>query len=486
MGANFDVTAVLKANVTDFSSGLKQAQTSIQNLKSQASASLDKVSESLSSFGSSATKLGAGLTAGLTAPAVAGVTKIIKSYADLEQSLGGVETLFKDNGTSAIQLAKKYNITAKEAQEMYDTMEAKGASVLSNANNAFKTAGVSANQYMQQVTSFSATLLQGLGGDTEKAAQYADKALVQMADNANKMGTNMSDIQNAYQGFAKDNYTMLDNLKLGYGGTAGEMARLVNESGVLNGEFEATAQNVKDIPFHTLIEAIGITQDRLGITGTTAKEASETVAGSFYAMKAAAENFVAGLGHDEADIAGLMEDLKDTILTFKDNVVRVLLTIWDNLPLEPWQKWTGLIATLAGPALVAIGAVASGIAKMITAFKVISGAVSSLSSLFTVAESGSGIFSAIAGAIGAIGSTVLIVIAVITALIAILVGVYNTSEDFRNKVNSAWEAVKNAVTSAVQEIVSFVSDIWGTMTSWWEENHELIERVSIDNIGHIN
>jgi phage-related protein len=478
MGANFDVTAVLKANVTDFSSGLKQAQTSIQNLKSQASASLDKVSESLSSFGASATKLGAGLTAGLTAPAVAGVTKIIKSYADLEQSLGGVETLFKDNGTSAIGLAKKYNITAQEAQNLYDTMEEKGANVIANANKAFKTAGVSANDYMQQVTSFSATLLQGLGGDTEKAAQYADKALVQMADNANKMGTNMSDIQNAYQGFAKDNYTMLDNLKLGYGGTAGEMARLVNESGVLNGEFEATAQNVKDIPFHTLIEAIGITQDRLGITGTTAKEASETVSGSFYAMKAAAENFVAGLGHDEADIAGLMEDLKDTILTFKDNVVRVLLTIWDNLPLEPWQKWTGLIATLAGPALIAVGSVASGIAKMITAFKVISGAVSSLSSLFTFAEGGSSIFSALAGAIGAVSSTVLIVIAVVTALIAVLVGVYNTSEDFRNKVNSAWEAVKGAITSAVQEIASFVSNIWGSMTSWWQENHELIERVA--------
>ena len=256
------------------------------------------------------------------------------------------------------------------------------------------------------------------------------------------------------------------------------MARLVNESGVLNGEFEATAQNVKDIPFHTLIEAIGITQDRLGITGTTAKEASETVAGSFQAMKASFENLVAGLGNGEADIEGLLENLKETVLTFKDNVVRVLLTIWDNLPLEPWQKWTGLIATLAGPALVAIGAVASGIHKMIETFGIISSIATKLSSLFTVAEGGSGIFSAIAGAIGAIGSTVLIVIAVITALIAILVGVYNTSEDFRNKVNSAWEAVKSAVTSAVQEIVSFVSDIWGTMTSWWEENHELIERVA--------
>jgi phage-related protein len=478
MGTNFDVTAILKANVSDFSSGMKEAQASLQSLKHQTGSSLDKISNSLSAVGASAIKLGSGMTATLTAPVVAGVTGIVKSFADLEQSLGGVETLFKDNGTSAIGLAKKYNITAKEAQAMYDTMEAKGASVLSNANNAFKTAGVSANQYMQQVTSFSATLLQGLGGDTEKAAQYADKALVQMADNANKMGTNMSDIQNAYQGFAKDNYTMLDNLKLGYGGTAGEMARLVNESGVLNGEFEATAQNVKDIPFHTLIEAIGITQDRLGITGTTAKEASETVAGSFQAMKASFENLVAGLGHGEADIYGLFENLKETVLTFKDNVVRVLLTIWDNLPLEPWQKWVGLIAVSAGPALIAIGGVISVIGKLVGTISLIAGAVSKVSALFSALQGGSGILGTIASAFGAIGAPVLVVIAVIASLIAILVGVYNTSEEFRNKVNSAFEAVKTAITSAIQEAVSFVQDIWGTLVSWWSENHELIERVA--------
>lgn len=482
MGTNFDVTAILKANVSDFAAGLKEAQMSIQSLKNQTGSSLDKISDSLSSFGASAMKLGAGLTAGLTAPTVAGITKVIKSYADLEQSLGGVETLFKDNGTSAIQLAKKYNITAKEAQEMYDTMEAKGASVLSNANNAFKTAGVSANQYMQQVTSFSATLLQGLGGDTEKAAQYADKALVQMADNANKMGTNMTDIQNAYQGFAKDNYTMLDNLKLGFGGTASEMARLVNESGVLNGAFEATAENVKDIPFHTLIEAIGITQDRLGITGTTAKEASETVSGSFFAMKAAAENFVAGLGHDEADIAGLMEDLKDTILTFKDNVVRVLLTIWDNLPLEPWQKWLGLIAVSAGPALIAIGGVVTVIGKFVGAISLIAGAVSKVSTWFTLLNSGgsalSVTFAKIVGVVSSLGAPFLAVIAVITSVIAVLVGVYNTSEEFRNKVNSAFETVRNTVTSAIQEVVSFVMELFGTLISWWNENHVLFEQTA--------
>ena len=339
MGVNFDVTAILKANVSDFSRGLKEAQTSIQSLKQQTGSSFEKIGNSLSTVGMSAMKLGAGLTAGLTTPVVGAVGGVVKSFADLEQSLGGVQTLFKQNGTSVNNLAKEYGMTREEAQRLYKTMADEGTNVIENANRAFKTAGVSANSYMEQVTSFSATLLQGLGGDTAKAAQYADKALVQMADNANKMGTNMTDIQNAYQGFAKDNYTMLDNLKLGYGGTASEMARLVNESGVLNGEFEATAENVKDIPFHTLIEAIGITQDRLGITGTTAKEASETVSGSFQAMKAAAENLVAGLGNNEADIKTLMENMKDTILTFKDNVVRVLGTIWDNLPLAPWQKW---------------------------------------------------------------------------------------------------------------------------------------------------
>lgn len=482
MGTNFDVTAILKANVSDFARGMKEAQMAFQSMKNQTGSSLDKISNSLSAVGTASMKLGAGMTATLTAPVVAGVTGIVKSFADLEQSLGGVETLFKDNGTSAIGLAKKYNITAKEAQEMYDTMEAKGASVLSNANNAFKTAGVSANQYMQQVTSFSATLLQGLGGDTEKAAQYADKALVQMADNANKMGTNMSDIQNAYQGFAKDNYTMLDNLKLGYGGTAGEMARLVNESGVLNGEFEATAQNVKDIPFHTLIEAIGITQDRLGITGTTAKEASETVSGSFQAMKASFENLVAGLGNGEADIYGLFENLKETVSTFKDNVGRVLLTIWDNLPLAPWQKWLGLIAVSAGPALIAIGGVISVIGKLVGTISFIAGAVSKVSAWFTLLNSGgsalSVTFAKIVGVVSSLGAPFLVVIAVIASLIAILVGVYNTSEEFRNKVNSAFEAVRSTVTSAIQEVVSFVMEIFGTLISWWNENHALFEQTA--------
>ena len=146
---------------------------------------------------------------------VGGLTAVIKGYADLEQSLGGVSTLFKQNGSSVNTLARDYGMTRQQAQALYNTMDREGTNVIENANRAYRTAGVSANRYMEQVTSFSATLLQGLGGDTAKAAKYGDKALVQMSDNANKFGTNMTDIQNAYQGFAKDNYSMLDNLKLG-------------------------------------------------------------------------------------------------------------------------------------------------------------------------------------------------------------------------------------------------------------------------------
>ena len=175
-------------------------------------------------------------------------------------------------------------ILAQESVELVGGVETlfgeSSDAVLEYANEAYKTAGISANQYMEQVTGFSATLLQGLEGDTARAAEVADIAVKDMADNANKMGTSLSSIQNAYQGFAKDNYTMLDNLKLGYGGTASEMARLLNDSGVLGDSIEVTAQTVKDVPFDKVIEGIHVIQQNIGITGTTTKEAMETISGS--------------------------------------------------------------------------------------------------------------------------------------------------------------------------------------------------------------
>lgn len=260
---------------------------------------------------SAGTKLGSMLSTGVKASLVAGVAGLgaiigsaLTEGGALQQSLGGVETLFKDSASQ----------------------------VIAAANEAYRTAGVSANDYMEQVTSFSATLLQGLGGDTEAAASYADKAIVQMADNANKMGTDMSAIQYAYQGFAKDNYTMLDNLKLGYGGTQAEMARLINDSGVLGDSIQVTAETVKDVPFSSIIDAIGVIQDNLGITGTTAKEAATTLTGSFASVKAALGNVLAGLALGQ-DLGPSLNALATTLTTFlTGNLIPAITNILTALP----------------------------------------------------------------------------------------------------------------------------------------------------------
>ena len=266
-----------------------------------------------SAFGNTPTQVGqsvGGQLAGAvkTAIAAAGIgaafSKALSEGAALEQSLGGVETLFKDSADQ----------------------------VIANAEKAFQTAGVSANSYMEQVTSFSATLLQGLGGDTDAAARIADQAIVQMADNANKMGTDMASIQYAYQGFAKDNYEMLDNLKLGYGGTQSEMARLINDSGVLGDSIQVTAETVKDVPFDKIIEAIGVIQDDLGITGTTAEEAATTLSGSLASMKASFSNVLSGLTLGR-DIGPALNGLAQTTTTFLvGNLLPAIGNILSALP----------------------------------------------------------------------------------------------------------------------------------------------------------
>ncbi len=260
---------------------------------------------------SAGSQLGSILSTGIKGAVVAGVAGLgaiiggaLTEGGALQQSLGGVETLFKDSS----------------------------GQVIAAANEAYRTAGVSANSYMEQVTSFSATLLQGLGGDTAAAASYADKAIVQMSDNANKMGTSMESIQYAYQGFAKDNYTMLDNLKLGYGGTQAEMARLINDSGVLGDSIEVTAETVKDVPFSSIIDAIQVIQDNLGITGTTAKEAATTLTGSFASVKAALSNVLAGLALGQ-DLGPALNALSSTLSTFlSGNLIPALYNILSALP----------------------------------------------------------------------------------------------------------------------------------------------------------
>ena len=212
----------------------------------------------------------------------------LNSYADYEQLAGGVGTLFKNNA----ETVKNY------------------------ANNAYKTSGLSANDYMETVTSFSASLLQSLNGDTAKSAKVADMAITDMSDNANKMGTDMSMIQNAYQGFAKQNYTMLDNLKLGYGGTKSEMERLLKDAQKISG-VKYDISNLNDV-----YQAIHVIQGELGITGTTAKEASTTIQGSVSAMKSAWQNMLTGIATGNTDnIGNLVNNLADSVITASQNIL---------------------------------------------------------------------------------------------------------------------------------------------------------------------
>lgn len=286
-----------------------------------------KVDESGISSGLSKIKSGAGAlgktfaVAGAAATAAfAGITKAaVSSYAEYEQLVGGVETLFKDSS---------------------DT-------VMNYASQAYQTAGMSANQYMETVTGFSASLLQSLGGDTAKAAEYGNQAVIDMSDNANKMGTDMQRIQDAYQGFAKQNFTMLDNLKLGYGGTKTEMERLLTDAEKIkkaNGEMADYSID----SFADITEAIHVVQENMGITGTTAKEAATTIQGSVGMMKAAWENLMTGMADSNADIDKLMDEFIESVETVFDNLAPVVEKALDNLPQLVNKLGTKLINAIPG------------------------------------------------------------------------------------------------------------------------------------------
>lgn len=306
----FDLYAKITLDTSGYENGL-------DNASGKASGFADKLKSGLAT----AAKVGA---AALTAAAtgMAALTKAsIAQYAEYEQLVGGVDTLFK---------------TASDKVQEY-------------AANAYKTAGMSANEYMDTVTSFSASLLQSLGGDTEKAAQKADQAITDMADNANKMGTGMEMIQNAYQGFAKQNYTMLDNLKLGYGGTKEEMERLLADAEKLSGQkFDISS-------YSDIVDAIHVVQTEMGITGTTAKEAASTIQGSVSAAKSAWSNLITGIAADNADLDTLIGNFVSSVETAAGNIIprvsvmlggisqlvtsasttiipMVITTITDNLP----------------------------------------------------------------------------------------------------------------------------------------------------------
>lgn len=368
---------------------------------------------------------GIAIAAGAVTTAFAGiVTASVNARGEIEQQIGGVETLFKNNANKVIK----------------------------NAENAYKTAGMSATEYMQTVTSFSASLLQSLGGNTAKAADVADMALIDMSDNANKFGTDMVAIQNAYQGFAKQNYTMLDNLKLGYGGTKTEMERLLADAQKLTG-IKYNINNLSDV-----YNAIHAVQEELGVTGTTAKEASETLQGSISSAKAAWNNFLSGSGDinqviDSAKIAleNIIRLVKETLSSIGNQIGELL-----QEKLEPIKKWieehqtqiiliTGVIATLTA------AIIAYNIAQNATTI-----GLGILTTATTIATTVSTAFGAV---MSFITSPITLVVLAIGALITIIVLLVKNWNTIKEKTLEVWNKLKDFLSETINKIIEWFKNL---------------------------
>ena len=326
--------------------GLKDAANESNVALEKIGATADKVSSGAQKVADATAGISRTAQAGLAAAAAATV-KIVDSYADYEQLIGGVETLFKGDADALV----------------------------ARANDAYKTAGLSANAYMETATGFAASLVSSLGGDTKKAVDLADMAITDMADNANKMGSDISSIQNAYQGFAKQNYTMLDNLKLGYGGTKEEMQRLLDEAEKLSG-IHYDIGNYADI-----VNAIHVIQDEMGITGTTAKEAEGTISGSIAAFKSSVSNLLAGMGDANADVDQLTDNVVEAFKTMAGNIIPILQNIWDHLPGGAKFALGGMAVMAAiSPVAGAISNISGAVGKLTTIIPKIGTAFSSMAS----------------------------------------------------------------------------------------------------------
>lgn len=285
----------------------------------------------------------AGVAAGATAIGALG-TKAVAAYADYEQLVGGVETLFKNSQDQ----------------------------VMDYANNAYKTAGLSANEYMETVTSFSASLLQSLDGDTSAAADKANLAITDMSDNANKMGTDMTSIQNAYQGFAKANYTMLDNLKLGYGGTQAEMERLLADAEKISGiKYDISS-------YADIVDAIHVVQTEMGITGTTAEEAASTIQGSFGMMKSAWQNLVTGMADPDQDLGVLVGNFTDSVVIAGNNLIPRIQELLPRIV----EATTSLIGTVSEQLPAILGTVLPSLVEGAT--NLVTGLMAALPSVLSV------------------------------------------------------------------------------------------------------
>lgn len=406
----------------------------------------------------------------------------IAGYADYEQLAGGIETLFGSSYKTVEEYAEGVGVSMDFAARTFEEYQKRQQTVMDNANKAYKTAGMSANQYMETVTSFAASLNSSLGEYSWQAANYADSAIIQMSDNANKMGSDMESIVHAYQSFAKQNYTLLDNLKLGYGGTKTEMERLLRDAE----EFEGLEIGSLDVSnFADIISAIGIIQDKLGITGTTAEEASSTISGSIASMKSAWQNFVAGLANPDQNPEELFntvidaaeqvwENLKPVLQRLVENAIDLVKSELNKRFPEVYKKlqeardaiksvfeWilknkNAILATIAaiGAGLAAFN-VATMIMNLVKAFKA-----------WKVATEGMTIAQRLLNVVME-ANPIGLVIAAVTALVTAFITLWNTSEEFRQFWIDLWDGIKETAGAAWDWIKGVFSGAWDGIKKIW-------------------
>ena len=356
----------------------------------------------------------------------------VKARGQIEQSLGGINKLF-----------------GKSANE-----------VIKNSQKAYKTAGISANQYMEQVTSFSASLLKGLNGDTAKTAKIADTAIKDMADNANTFGTSMESIQTAYQGFAKQNYTMLDNLKLGYGGTKSEMVKLVKESGVLGeASKDLTLKNFdQKVSFDQIILAINETQKRLKITGTTAKEAGSTMLGSISSLKASWQNLLSGMGTTKEVIESLKPVIKNVARIAKE----AIKAIWDEIKgliaeaLQPVSNWIKEHQTLLTIIIGIVGSLTAALVAYTIAQNIANIALGIYNGLMGIAAAATTAFGAV---VAFLTSPITLVVLAIGGLITAGVLLVKNWDKVKTGLLNAWNGIKTGVSNGVNSVKGFFSNM---------------------------
>ena len=364
----------------------------------------------------------------------------IMGFAEQEQLIGGVDTLFKESS----------------------------AQVQQYANDAYKTAGLSANQYMETVTSFSASLLQSLGGDTQAAAEKANRAITDMSDNANKMGTDMTSIQNAYQGFAKQNYTMLDNLKLGYGGTKEEMQRLLTDAEKISGvKYDLSS-------YADIVDAIHVVQTEMGITGTTAKEAATTIQGSANAMKSAWSNLLTGMSNENLDLDKLVQNVIDSVNTFADNLLPRLQIMLPRFVQGLTQLISGMIPYVAPalelllpPLIEGVGGLVSGIVQALpAAVEAIAAVVPMLVEQITILlpqilNAGIDIIAALASGIGE--NLPALIPAAVDAIITVAEGLVNHVDEIIIAAGSLVAGLTQGLIEALPRLVVRLPEIIGAI-----------------------